>query len=112
MNWLQWLIVLAPMLPLYLFWISSAESQGQRRRWANVWSGLFAVPFFYCFLPLLLLAVAQGELRQGKWRIGILVATIGLGFFVGLGVACYLVRDRPAVVLEVEPRVERTVQPR
>ncbi len=110
MNWIQWLIVTGPMLPMYVFWVWGAEETGERRHWVNASTGLLVVPIFYGCLPFMLLAIVTEKMADGNHRIALTVAAIAFAFYAGLGWACYAQRDRPAVVIDLP--VERASSPR
>lgn len=101
MNWIQWLIVTGPMLPMYVFWVWGAEATGERRHWVNASTGLIVVPFFYGCLPFMMVAIVIEKTMEGHQRLALMTAAIALVFYAGLGGACYALRDRPAAVTDV-----------
>jgi len=54
-NTVQWVMLAAPMVPAYAFFVWRGESNGRTNPVANLFTGLIVVPLVLGFLPAILL---------------------------------------------------------
>lgn len=94
MNTVQWVMLAAPMVPAYAFFVWRGESNGRTNPVANLFTGLIVVPLVLGFLPAILLGVNANAWKKRSW--GVAAGTfIALLLIAAYGTTIYHLRDRP-----------------
>lgn len=101
MNWMQCAVLLAPLLPIYVWCVFTADDGTGARPRGNAGAALWAAPLLYGFLPLILLAFTRDSWRKGNYRAALAAALILIGGCGGLGAGVYALRDRQPDAVEL-----------
>lgn len=94
MNTTQVIMLIAPGVLGYFYFVLTAKSDGQVNRRANLFSGLIVTPLFLGFLPFIFVGVTIDLLRKRKWGEGI-ITMICLVLMIGYVALIVHLRDRP-----------------